>query len=115
MPLFRLLLAAIFAAVLGYTLIVGAHHGYDLLPVFNGNIAAMDWQGQFNVDFTCFLLLSALWVAWRHQFRPLGLALAVPAFFGGSLFLSAYMLIASFAAQGDVLALLIGPHRASAR
>ena len=72
------------------------------------------WHGpaQFDVDFSCFLVLSGLWVAWRHHFSAAGLGLAVLAFFGGILFLSIYLLIASFQEQGDIKAVLLGRRRA---
>jgi hypothetical protein len=35
----------------------------------------MSWSGQFNLDFMTFLGLSAVWVAWRHQFTRGGVAL----------------------------------------
>ncbi len=60
---FRILLAVIFVAIAGYTAIVIANHGMNLLPVFFGDMATMAWPGQFNLDFMCMLTLSALWVA----------------------------------------------------
>ncbi len=60
------------------------------------------WPGQFNLDFMGFLALSAIWVAWRHQFSAGGLGLAVLAFFGGMLFLSIYLLIHTSRAGGDI-------------
>ncbi|MES2096312.1 MAG: hypothetical protein V4459_06100 [Pseudomonadota bacterium] len=114
MTAFRVLLVAIFATIAGYTLIVGAHHGYALVPIFLADIAGLTWPGQFNVDFTSFLTLSALWLAWRHHFSALGLGLAVLGFFGGGLFLSAYLLIASLQAKGDIKVLMLGSRRATA-
>ena len=112
MTMFRLFLAAILLTILVYTFQVGAVHGWDLIPVFFAAIGDWSWQGQFNVDFTCFLLLSGLWVAWRNDFSPLGLLLAPVASFGGALFLSAYLLILSFQVKGDAVALLLGSKRA---
>lgn len=105
---FRTLLAAIFLVIAGYTLVVASNHGWDLLSVFFGDIAKMEWPGQFNLDFTCLLLLSGLWVGWRHRFSAAGVALGLVAVFGGALFLSAYLLVASVRARGDVRALLLG-------
>ena len=113
MPLFRLFLLACLITITVYTGVTIAHHGMNLMPVFLGDIAAMAWQGQFNVDFTCFLALSALWVSWRHQFSPGGLALGVAAFFGGMLFLSIYLLIHTSRSGGDVKTLLLGEARAA--
>lgn len=108
MTALRLLLTLIFVAIAGYTAVVGARHGFDLLPVFFGDMAKLGWPGQFNLDFLCFLVLSALWVAWRHRFRAPGLLLGLVALVGGSLFLSAYLLVESLRRRGDVAALLLG-------
>jgi hypothetical protein len=95
--------------VAAYTGVVVARHGLGFLPVFFGDIAAVGWAGQFNLDFLCMLLLAALWVAWRHRFSAGGLALAVAAVFGGAPFLCVYLLIESMRLRGDVGALLLGP------
>jgi len=112
MNAFRILLATIFLCILGYTAIVARHYGFGLLPIFFGDMAAMTWPGQFNFDFLCFLILSALWLAWRHHFSPTGIVLGLLGLFGGSLFLSAYLLIASFSANGNIKTLLLGKARA---
>jgi hypothetical protein len=112
MILFRTLLVVIFLAIVGYTAIVVNNHGMGLLPVFFGDMAEMAWPGQFNLDFMCFLLLSAVWVSWRHEFSAVGLLLGLTAFFGGALFLSIYLFIQSFMVEGNVRVLLLGPNRA---
>jgi len=91
-----------------------AEHGINLFPAFFGDIAAMGWAGQFNMDFMGFLFLSAAWVAWRHQFTPLGWVLAVPAFFGGIPFLTIYLLIVTRTPDCDMKAVFLGPQRAAA-
>ena len=111
MTLFRLFLATCLIAIAAYTSVTIANHGFNLLPVFFGDMAEMAWPGQFNLDFMGFLSLSALWVAWRHQFSPAGLALGVAAFFGGMLFLSAYLLVQTGRTGGDMKALLLGADR----
>lgn len=105
---FRLFLAAYLVALLSYTGVTIANHGLNLLPVFFGDIALMAWPGQFNFDFLGFLILSAVWVAWRHRFSAAGLALAVLAFFGGMAFLSAYLLIQSYRTHDNPARLLLG-------
>ncbi len=112
MPLFRLFLLACLIAIVAYTSVTVANHGLYLLPVFFGDMAEMGWPGQFNLDFMGFLALSALWVSWRHQFSPAGLALGLIAFFGGMLFLSAYLLVQIGRTGGDMKLLLLGPGRA---
>ena len=113
MKAFRVILATIFVCIFAYTAIVAANHGLGLFPVFFGDIAAMGWPGQFNVDFTSLLTLSALWLAWRHHFSPAGIALGLLGFFGGGLFLSMYLLLASLRAKGDMKELLLGKARAT--
>lgn len=109
----RLILAAIFIAISVYTIITISEHGWNLFPVFFGDMAAMGWPGQFNFDFMCFLILSGLWVSWRHHFSVLGLILGLFAFLGGALFLSAYLFINSYKVNGNVNALLLGAQRAA--
>lgn len=108
---FRVFMATLFVALTIYTAITIANHGWNLVPVFFGDMKAMTWPGQFNADFFGFLLLSGLWVSWRHQFSPAGLALGIVAVFGGILFLSAYLFIAAGKAQGDVKEVLLGKER----
>jgi hypothetical protein len=112
MNAFRIYLAIVIASLGTYTVIVGFNHGWNLLPIFFGDIAARTWPGQFNSDFMMFLSLSALWLAWRHRFSATGLALAVLGFFGGMMFLAPYLLVASLRADGDVGVLLLGKERA---
>jgi hypothetical protein len=105
-------LAAIFTTVVVYTAVVIANHGMNLLPVFFGDIARMEWPGQFNLDFLGLLTLSALWLSWRHHFSAGGLLLGLLGLFGGVPVLTAYLFGASIAAHGDVKVLLLGPNRA---
>jgi len=113
MTLLRLY-ALIFLIVLTvYTGIVMANHGANLVPIFFNDIAAMAWPGQFNLDFMGFLILSSLWVGWRHEYSLVGWILTPLALFGGMMFLTVYLLIMSFRVNGDLKALLIGERRAT--
>lgn len=114
MVLFRLFLIACLAVILPYTAVTIANHGMGLLPVFFGDMAAVGWPGQFNLDFFCFLLLSGLWVSWRGGFKPADLLLGVVAVFGGMPFLALYLLTALARHRGDMRAVLLGPQRAAA-
>jgi hypothetical protein len=111
---FRALLIALWVILAGYTTIVIASHGTGLLRVFFGDMAAMGWPGQFNLDFMFLLLLAALWVAWRHRFSIAGLLLGVLAIVGGNLFLTAYLLVVIGQARGDMKEVLLGRARAAA-
>lgn len=112
---FRMFMAVIFVSILLYTGITISNHGWNLLPIFFGEMQAMTWSGQFNFDFMGFLLLSGFWVSWRHQFSPGGLVLGAIAIFGGILFLSLYLFIASTTSKGDVQELLMGKSRYKTR
>ena len=107
----RIYLSIIFVVILGYTSVTIANHGMDLMSIFFGDMATMAWPGQFNLDFMFMLTLSGLWVAWRHQFTPGGIALGLLAVFGGAMFLSTYLLILT-SRDRDVRRLLLGPGRA---
>lgn len=113
MTLFRVFLVLIFITLAGYTSVVISNYGMGLLPIFFGDMAKMQWPGQFNLDFMFMLSLSGLWVAWRHQFSAIGIILGIIAVFGGALFLIAYLFIESFRVQGDMKALMLGHERAT--
>lgn len=110
---FRVLLIAMFGTLIAYTSMVIGAHGWGLMSIFFGDIVKMGWPGQFNMDFTFMLTFSALWVAWRHAFSPVGLALAVLALFGGASFLSVYLFIVSLRAEGGTSEILLGKARAA--
>jgi len=113
MNAFRALLIVLWAIIVGYSAVVIANHGMGLLNIFFGDMASMGWPGQFNLDFMFMLTLSALWVAWRHQFSIAGLVLGLLALFGGSLFLTTYLFIVSWQAKGDTKQMLLGRTRAA--
>lgn len=111
MTAFRIFLALIWLAIVSYTAITINNHGFELLSVFFGDMLVMAWPGQFNLDFLCMLMLSGLWVAWRHQFSRNGLLLSLLALFGGAMFLSLYLLIVSLQVKGNMNQLLLGKDR----
>ena len=110
MTAFRVLLVALWVGLAVYTGIVIAREGMNLLPIFFGDMAKLIWPGQFNLDFLCFLVLSALWTAWRNGFSAAGLGLSVPAFLGGAGFLLPYLFVLSLHARGDMKKVLLGIH-----
>lgn len=113
MTVLRLYAGIFLIVLLVYTGIVIVNHGANLVPIFFGDMAKMAWPGQFNLDFMGFLVLSALWVGWRHEYSLTGWVLTPLALFGGMLFLCIYILIVSARVNGDLKALLIGEGRAA--
>ena len=110
---FRALLIALWLVLAGYTTVVVSNHGVGFLKVFFGDIMSMGWPGQFNLDFMFLLLLSALWVSWRHRFSSAGLLLGALAMFGGSLFLAVYLFVVTRQAQGNMTEVMLGKSRAA--
>jgi len=113
MTLLRMFSAVFLIVLAVYTGIVIANHGANLVPVFFGDMAAIAWPGQFNLDFMGFLMLSGLWISWRHEYSLVGWLLTPLAMTGGMLFLSIYLLVMSFRVNGDLKVLLIGEGRAA--
>jgi hypothetical protein len=111
MTALRTFSAVIFIVIGTYTAIVGANHGYGLFSVFFGDMMAMGWPGQFNLDFMFMLALSALWVSWRHQFSGAGLLLGLLAFLGGAAFLSIYLFVVAGQSNDNAKELLLGRAR----
>ena len=111
---FRLIVATLGVSVLLYTMAILPEHGLAFVPVFVTDLAGLSWRGQFNLDFACYLVLSALWVAWRGGFSRAALGLAAVASVAGILFLAPYLIWLSLHAQGDVKALLLGVHHDTA-
>ena len=111
MNAFRVYLVLVVLVIAVYTAVVIGDHGWNLFAVFFGDMAELNWPGQFNLDFMFMLLFSGFWIAWRQQFSPGGLALGVLGVFGGAPLLSIYLLVASAKAKGDVKELLLGPGR----
>lgn len=113
MPFFLTYVALMFVTIAVYTGFVISAHGADFISGFIAAITAMTWAGQFNADFMIYLGISALWIAWRHQFTPAGLGLAFCGLVGGALFFLPYLFIVAGKANGNAAALLLGPERIS--
>jgi hypothetical protein len=110
---FRALLISLWLILAGYTAIVISNQGTGFFKVFFGDLMAMGWPGQFNLDFLFLLLLATLWVAWRHRFSGAGLLLGALVLCGGNLFLMAYLVVVTGQARGDVKEVLLGEGRAA--
>lgn len=114
MMLFRLLLAAIVAAVGIYTVPVVGEYGIDFVTPFFADIAKMGWPGQFNMDFLSFLILGSVWLMWRHHFSALGMLFGLLIFAGGAPFLCSYLLVVLSTDRPGMAELLLGKTRVAA-
>ncbi len=105
---FRPVLLALWLILAAFTAGVISKHGLGLLPIFFGDIAKVEWPGQFNLDFLTFLVLSASWVAWRSRWSAQSWLLAVIAFFAGGGFLLLYLVYLISKHGGAPDAVLLG-------
>lgn len=108
---FRTLLMTFTIFIWIFTLIVTYRYGMTLVPIFVENIKALNWSGQFNLDFWTYLILSGLWIAWRKSFSLGGILLGALASFAGMMFLAPYLLLLSYKSSGDVIEILLGNQR----
>lgn len=113
MTLFKTLLITMCVALLIYTALAIANEGPNLFANTLPSVLEFGWAGQFHVDFVTYLILSGLWVAWRHEFSVGGIILGLLASQLGIIFFSLYLLVAINRANGDMHEVLMGPTRAN--
>lgn len=107
MKVFRVFLITVLATMLVYTAAVGYNHGWNFFPIFFGDMATMNWAGQFNLDFSFFLIFTGLWISWRNNFNLIGVGLGLFTLVGGIPFVSTYLLVLSFKSK-NIKEILIG-------
>ncbi|MGB0522413.1 MAG: hypothetical protein ACPGJS_05605 [Flammeovirgaceae bacterium] len=110
MRTFQIILVVLFASIFVYSFQVIVNFGWDFLDLFFKPITEVTWTGQFNLDFSLFVFLTIVWIAWRHQFTPKGIGLALLSVVG-MVYVAPYILVASIQAKGDVKELLLGKAR----
>lgn len=93
-----------------YTIFCFQKEGADLLSVFVNNIGAIGWSGQFNLDFSCYLMLSGLWIMWRNNFTLKSIFIAITASIVGIMVFAPYFLFLLIKEKGDLKRTLTGNH-----
>ncbi|WP_342076003.1 hypothetical protein [Yoonia sp. SS1-5] len=106
----RTTLTILLLAMVLVTLTAVTNEGFDLISPYVGPILALSWQGQFNVDFACYLVLSGIWMAWRQGFTNGGISLGVLAPPLGMLFFAPYLIYLIGKSGGDPRRFLLGVH-----
>lgn len=109
----RTLSATMFLGIVAYTLTTVALFGVDLVTPFFTDLVSLSWPGQFNFDFSLYLILSTLWYVWRNGFTQHSLMTAPVILIGGMCALSAYWFWLSYRVQGRIDVLLMGQTRAT--
>ena len=104
----RGILITLLIALVIYTFFTIQKDGFNFFAKAFGYLQSMEWSGQFSLDFLCYLILSALWVAWREGLTGQAYLLALLASVGGFLFLSVYLLILIGKSNGNIKQVLLG-------
>ena len=89
--------------------------GPDFITPYFTEVFAFTWQSQFNLDFGSYLILSAIWIAWRSGFSKTGIFLALFGSPMGLAFLGPYLLYLIKQSAGDPRMLLLGVHAQDTR
>lgn len=105
---FKFLLLLQTCALLAYSWLAYMNDGPNLFGIFIDNLLELGWSGQFNLDFLCYLMLSALWVAWRNHFKPNAILLAAAAFVLGIVVFAPYLLWLTYQEKGAMKKILLG-------
>jgi hypothetical protein len=105
---FIILLAAMTLALLIYTAQAQTNDPNDIFTVIAANLKGMMWSGQFNADFTCYLILSGLWIMWRKKFSPPAIFTGVVAMLLGIVFFAPYLIYLLYKESGDLKTVLVG-------
>lgn len=106
--LFKSVLLLQTVALVVYTAFAVKHEGWNLFSIFTDNLKALSWNGQFNLDFSCYLLLSGIWILWRHKFSPSSFLIAVVAAVVGFIAFAPYVLYLLAQEKGDMKKVLVG-------
>ncbi|TAE54100.1 MAG: hypothetical protein EAZ89_06925, partial [Bacteroidetes bacterium] len=95
-------------ALIAYTGYAVQNEGWILFQVLTDNITALNWNGQFNLDFSCYLMLSGIWIMWRNKFTPFFILFAVVAMIIGIMAFAPYLLYLLITEKGDLKKVLWG-------
>jgi hypothetical protein len=98
------------AALVIYTVYAVKHEGWSLFRVLTDSIFALNWAGQFNLDFSCYLTLSGLWILWRNKFSWTSVIMAIIAMIMGIMVFAPYLLYLLSVEKGDLKKVLVGDH-----
>lgn len=112
MLVLRMICGVLFAILAIYTAITISRDGMDLVTPFFSDILSLTWPGQFNVDFSSYLVLGTIWFVWRNDGATLSLVLAPVVLTGGMLVLAAYLIWLSYRVDARMDVLFLGRRRA---
>jgi len=111
MTIFRSIVIICLLAIFTYSIGTISQQGFDFLTPYFTHLISGSWTGQIMLDFSMYLLFSALWIAWRGRFEGPAKILAGISLFGGMLFLAPYLAFLAFTSS-DVRNLVMGKQAA---
>jgi len=106
--LFKALLIIQTLLLVIYTVYAVKNDGWSLFQVLINNIQSLNWNGQFNLDFSCYLILSGLWIMWRNKFSFSSILIALVAMIIGIMFFAPYLFYLLIVEKGDLKKVLTG-------
>ena len=96
------------AVIIVYTVIAINNEGANFFAIAFSNIQSLTWNGQFSLDFSCYLTLSGIWIMWRNKFKPLFIFIGFAAMILGIMFFAPYLLYLLTKEDGDLKKVLLG-------
>lgn len=110
--LFKCMLVGFIVLLLLYTVKATQAHGFTLIDALVDNARGFKWSGQFNLDFSCYLILSGIWIMWRGKFAVPAIVTGIAASILGMLFFAPYLLYLLYIEKGDIKKFLLGDNAA---
>jgi hypothetical protein len=91
-----------------YTVIVFTKNDPNLFSVFINNIINFNWNGQFSLDFSSYLVLSGIWIMWRNKFSYSSIFIGTIAAIIGIMVFAPYLLYLTIKHKGEMKLVLMG-------
>jgi hypothetical protein len=110
MTLLRIFLSVSTLVIYAVSIYVIATMGINWPAVYFGDLLKLDWRSQFNTDLLIALCLFLIWVIWREGFTAKGFLFGFLFMNLGFMFGCPYLLFATYKANGNIKALLLGVH-----
>lgn len=94
--------------LLVYTIVAMKNDGINFLIPGLEFIQSLKWEGQFTLDFNCYLILCSLWILWRNKFAYQSILIALVANILGIIVFAPYLLYLLAKEKNDLVKVLIG-------
>jgi len=106
----RVFLGLSWLLIMGVSIYAAMELGFNWPEIYFGDLVGNAWRSQFNTDFLIHLLLLCAWIYWREESKLKGALLGFLSIFMGGMVGFAYLLHATYKANGDARAFMLGYH-----